>query len=57
MGPSFVSATCMSAPNTPVDTTAPRSRSRRTTSSTSGSATGRGAAASHVGRRPFRVSP
>ena len=46
----------MSAPKTPVDTAAPRSRSRATTASTSGSATGPGAAASHVGRRPFLVS-
>ena len=56
-GPSLTSATCMSAPNRPVSTCAPRSRSTVTTCCTRGSATGPGAAAFQVGRRPLRVSP
>ena len=47
----------MSAPNTPVPTWAPSARSSSTTASTSGSATGPGAAACQVGRRPLRASP
>ena len=52
-GPSLTSSTCMSAPNTPVSTWAPRRAARRRTPSTSGSATAPGAAAFHVGRRPL----
>ena len=55
-GPSLTRLTFMSAPNTPVCTRAPSSRSAAATASTSGSATGPGAAACQVGRRPFRVS-
>src|SRR3984957_11275477 len=43
-GPSLISDTFMSAPNTPVCTRAPRSRRAWTTAPTSGSATGPGAA-------------
>src|SRR5215207_1369609 len=56
-GPSLTRATCIIAPKTPVSTCAPRSRSAVTTASTSGSATGPGAAADQVGRRPLRASP
>src|SRR3712207_28303 len=56
IGPSFTDATAMRAPNTPVATSLPRRRSSATTSPTSGSATSPGAAASHDGRRPLRVS-
>src|SRR5260221_298167 len=55
-GPSLTSVTCMSAPNTPVRTLAPSSRSASAKAVTSGSATGPGAAACQVGRRPFLVS-
>src|SRR5690606_20422512 len=55
-GPSLTSSTAMCAPNRPVATSTPRSRSRATTASTSGSATGPGAAPFHDGRRPLRVS-
>ena len=48
----------MSAPNRPVcDLGAPVRAACATTCSTSGSATGPGAAAFQVGRRPLRVSP
>ena len=56
-GPSLVSDTFISAPNTPVATVAPSARNRATTSSTRGSATAPGAAAFHVGRLPLRASP
>lgn len=56
MGPSLTSSTSMCAPKTPVPTVSPRSRSAATTDSTSGSATGPGAAPFHDGRRPFRTS-
>ena len=56
-GPSLTSATCMSARKRPVSTRAPDARSASTTASTSGSATSGGAAATHDGRRPLRVSP
>src|SRR5690606_16473272 len=56
-GPSLVNATDIRAPNTPVSTRAPKARNSSTTWSTRGSATGPGAAACHVGRRPLRASP
>ena len=56
-GPSLTSSTAMSAPNTPVSTRTPRARSAAHTASTSGSATGPGAAALQLGRRPLRASP
>src|SRR5690606_4071577 len=56
-GPSLVNSTDICAPNTPVSTRAPNPRSSSTTRSTSGSATGPGAAACQVGRRPLRASP
>src|SRR3954452_11532285 len=52
-GPSATRSMAMSAPNDPVATSTPRPRSAATTSSTSGSATGPGAAADQLGRRPF----
>ena len=55
-GPSLTRLTFMSAPKTPVCTRAPSPRRDETTASTSGSATGPGAAACQVGRRPLRVS-
>ena len=55
-GPSLTRLTCISAPKTPVDTSAPRSRSAATKLSTSGSLTGRGAAMFQEGRRPLAVS-
>ena len=55
-GPSLVRVTFMAAPNTPVSTLAPRSRSACTTASTRGSATGPGAAADQDGRRPLDSS-
>ena len=54
-GPSLTSSTAMSAPNTPVATSAPSSRSASVNTVTSGSATAPGAAAFHVGRRPLAV--
>ena len=47
VGPSFTRLTLMSAPKRPVATCAPRARSSSATTSTSGSATGPGAAACH----------
>ena len=55
-GPSFTSETRMCAPNAPVCTRAPSSRSTAQNSSTTGSATGPGAAADQPGRRPLLVS-
>jgi hypothetical protein len=55
-GPSLMRLTCITAPKTPVSTRAPSARRDETTAPTSGSATGPGAAACQVGRRPFRVS-
>jgi len=55
-GPSFTRATFMWAPKTPVCTRAPRSLRAATTASTSGSATGPGAAADQDGRRPLARS-
>ena len=55
-GPSLTRLTFMFAPNTPVSTWAPSPRSDEIIAVTSGSATGPGAAACQVGRRPFRVS-
>src|ERR1700727_1451328 len=55
-GPSLTRATFMSAPNLPVSTRAPSARNSATTASTSGSATGPGAALFQVGRRPLAVS-
>ena len=55
-GPSLTSSTSMWAPNRPVCTSTPRARRAATTCSTTGSATGPGAAAFHEGRRPLRVS-
>ena len=54
-GPSLTSSTCISAPNTPVATSAPSCRSASAKTVTSGSATAPGAAAFHVGRRPLAV--
>jgi hypothetical protein len=51
-GPSLTSETFIWAPNTPVCTRAPASRSAWTRASTMGSATGPGAAADQDGRRP-----
>lgn len=56
IGPSLTKPTCIFAPKTPVDTSAPNVRSDATKASTKGSLTERGAAALHDGRRPFRVS-
>lgn len=47
----------MSAPNSPVSTVKPRSRSSLTIFSMTGSATSPGAASDHEGRRPFWVRP
>ena len=47
----------MSAPKTPRSTRAPSRSSSPQKASYVGSLTSRGAAASHVGRRPFRASP
>src|SRR5690606_783336 len=56
-GPTLTLSTSMCAPKTPVATVAPRRRRAATNSSTSGLATGPGAAWVQLGRRPFRVSP
>ena len=56
-GPSLTECTSMSAPKTPRSTRAPSRSSSAHTASYAGSLTGPGAAASHVGRRPFRASP
>jgi len=53
---SFTNSTRMSAPNTPVSTATPSRVRCAQNAATSGSATGREAAALHDGRRPFRVS-
>ena len=55
-GPSLTSETFIWAPNTPVWTRAPASRSAWTRVSTMGSATGPGAAADQDGRRPLATS-
>src|SRR5712691_3753679 len=55
-GPSLTSATCMCAPNTPVGTGLPRSRSSaRTNAANAGAATSGAAAALYEGRAPLRV--
>ena len=56
-GPSLTDSTAIIAPNRPVSTRAPRSRSAATTRSISGSARSGGAEADQDGRRPLRVSP
>src|SRR4051794_17484515 len=55
-GPSLTRATFMSAPKRPLPPCAPRARASATTASTSGSATGPGAALLQVGRLPLLVS-
>ena len=55
-GPSLMSATCISAPNTPLRTVIPRSSSSAASVSRSGCASSRGAAAAQDGRRPLLVS-
>ena len=56
-GPSATSSMAMSAPNDPVATSSPWAcAAPRRPASTSGSATGPGAAADQLGRRPLRVS-
>ena len=55
-GPSLVNQTCMSAPKTPVATSAPSRRNEETNASIRGSLIARGAAALHDGRRPLRRS-
>ena len=55
-GPSLVKVTCISAPKTPVATSAPSRRKEETKASIRGSLIARGAAALHDGRRPLRVS-
>src|SRR6266550_513096 len=60
-GPSFTSSTSIIAPNSPVSTRvpvpAPRSLSRATNRSYSGTASSGGAASTKLGRRPFFASP
>jgi hypothetical protein len=56
-GPSLTSSTAISAPNLPVATSSPRPPKAAAKASTSGSATGPGAASTHDGRRPLPVSP
>ena len=55
-GPSASISMIMCAPKRPVATSRPRALSAATTASTSGSATGPGAAAFHEGLRPLRTS-
>lgn len=55
-GPSLTSSMRMWAPKRPVETVAPSSRRVAAKRSTSGSATGPGAAADQDGRRPLAVS-
>ena len=55
-GPSFTSATCMSAPNSPVGTSRPSSSATRAVKrSYIGRETASGAALTYDGRLPLRV--